>query len=138
MRRIVKFHFSSRALLCFLILLLVELCIALFVNDRIIRPYVGDVLVIPLIYYFFRSFIITGKIKLILAVFLFACAVEAAQYYNLVQQLGLQHSCFWTIVIGNSFHWLDMLAYATGAVLVWCAEWAGSRKTGNRSEGDRH
>lgn len=123
-----KARFDFQALLFFFILFLVELCIALFVSDRFIRPYVGDVLVIPLIYYFFRFFITTGKVKLILAVFLFACVVETAQYYNLVQHLGLAHNRFWVIVIGNSFHWLDILSYAAGAALTYAAEVYRDRK----------
>ncbi len=117
-----KIRFDLRALLFFLVIFLVELCIALFVSDRIIRPYVGDVLVIALIYYFFRSFLQVDQLKLIIAVLLFACMVEVAQYYNLVQHLGLQHSRFWVIVIGNSFHWLDIVAYVAGAALVGLIE----------------
>ena len=79
-----KIRFDLRALLFFLVIFLVELCIALFVFDRIIRPYVGDMLVIALIYYFFRSFLQVDQLKLIIAVLLFACMVEVAQYYNLV------------------------------------------------------
>lgn len=37
-------------LTAFVILLMVEICIALFVHDRFIRPYVGDVLVTVLLY----------------------------------------------------------------------------------------
>ena len=38
------------------IIFLVEVCIALFVRDRFIRPYVGDMLVVVLIYTFLRIF----------------------------------------------------------------------------------
>lgn len=117
-----KFRFHLRAFIAFLLLLLVEILIALYVHDRLIRPYGGDFLVVVLIYYFARSFIDIKVLPATIAVFLFACAVETAQYFNLVQHLGLQHSRFWTIVIGNSFHWLDILSYALGAIVILLIE----------------
>ena len=36
----------------FVLLFIIEVLIALFVNDRLIRPYVGDFLVVILIYCF--------------------------------------------------------------------------------------
>ncbi|WP_262607369.1 ribosomal maturation YjgA family protein [Taibaiella helva] len=92
-----------------------------------VRPYGGDLLVVVLIYYFVKAFVGVKPVPLVIAVFLFACAVEAAQYFNLVQHLGLQKSRFWTIVIGNSFHWLDILCYALGAVVVLIIELALSK-----------
>ena len=40
-----------------IILLVIEVLIALFVHDSIIRPYVGDVLVVVVIYTFVRIFV---------------------------------------------------------------------------------
>ncbi len=44
-----------RYLTMFLFLLLTELFIGIFVHDRFIRPYAGDVLVVILIYTFLRA-----------------------------------------------------------------------------------
>ena len=43
-----------------IILLLAEILIALFVHDTIVRPHIGDVFVVILIYCFVRCFIPTG------------------------------------------------------------------------------
>ncbi|WP_118975986.1 ribosomal maturation YjgA family protein [Taibaiella koreensis] len=128
-----KLRFHLPAFIVFLILLLVEIFIALYVHDRIIRPYGGDLLVVVLIYYFIRSFIDSKPVPTVIAVFLFACAVEMAQYFNLVAHLGLQKSRFWNIVIGNSFHWLDILSYALGAIAILIITLVGSAK--NRQPG---
>lgn len=117
-----KLRFHLPAFIAFLLLLLVEILIALYVHDRLLRPFGGDVLVVVLIYYFIRAFTNIRQVPAIIGVFVFACAVEAAQAFNLVQLLGLQHSRFWTIVIGTSFSWLDILAYALGALLTLLAE----------------
>lgn len=44
----------AAATLC---LLLIEIFIACFVHDRLIRPYIGDVLVVILLYALLRTFI---------------------------------------------------------------------------------
>jgi uncharacterized membrane protein len=74
------------------ILFLVELFIALFVNDRFIRPYVGDFLVVILIYCFIRSFFNVSIIKTAIGVLIFAFAIEGLQFIKFVKILGLQNS----------------------------------------------
>ena len=112
-----KFRFNLYAFLIFLLLFLVEVLIALFVNDSFIRPYVGDVLVVILIYYFLKSFIQTHPVYLSVSVLLFAYAVEIAQYFNLVEILGVQDNILLRTVLGSTFSWGDMAAYTIGAVI---------------------
>lgn len=113
-----KLKFSKNYFLLFLLLLIVEILIALFINDSFIRPYFGDLLVVILIYCFLKSLFPTPVIKTAIAVLLFACTIEALQYFNLVKKLGLQDSKAARIIIGSSFEWKDMLAYVTGIALV--------------------
>lgn len=104
----------------FLALLATEVCIALFVHDAFVRPYVGDVLVTVLICAFARIFL-PEKIKLLpLYVFVFAAAVEAGQYFDMVKVLGLQNSRFFSVLLGTTFSACDLLCYAVG-----CAVFAG-------------
>lgn len=103
------------------IIFLVELLIALFVRDKFIRPYVGDMLVVVLIYTFLRIFF-TEKPKLLpLYVFLFAALVEGLQAVNIVEILGLQNNRFFSVLIGTTFDWKDIACYGVGCVLlgVW-------------------
>lgn len=105
-----------------IVLFIIEVLIALYVHDSIIRPYIGDLLVVILIYSFIKTFADTPPLKTAIAVLLFAYLVELSQYFNLVKHLGLQHSRFANIVMGNSFEWVDMIAYTLGAVIIVLAE----------------
>lgn len=104
------------------ILLAVEVLIALFVHDRIIRPYVGDMLVVVVVYTFVRIWIPDSVRLLPLYVFFFATAVEISQYFNLVELLGVSDNKFLRILLGTSFDVKDILCYAVGCVLIWIAE----------------
>ena len=105
-----------------IILLAVEVMIALFVHDRIVRPYIGDMLVVVVIYTFIRVWIPDSVRLLPLYVFLFATGVEILQYFNLVELLGVSDNRFLCILLGTSFDWKDILCYAVGCVLVWAIE----------------
>ena len=102
-----------------IILLTVEVLIALFVHDRFIRPYIGDVLVVVVIYTFIRIWIPDSVRLLPLYVFLFAAGVEILQYFNIVELLGVQDNVFLRTIIGTSFDVKDILCYAVGCMLVW-------------------
>lgn len=105
-----------------LLLFITEVLIALFVHDQFIRPYVGDFLVVILIYCFVKSFLNTPVVPTALGVLLFAYTVEVLQYFRIVEVLGLQHSRAARIIIGSSFEWLDMLAYTLGILMVILVE----------------
>ncbi len=105
-----------------IILLLVEVLIALFVHDRIVRPYIGDMLVVVVIYTFIRSWIPDSVRLLPVYVFLFATGVEILQYFNLVELLGMTDNPFLRILLGTSFDVKDIICYAAGCVLVWAVE----------------
>jgi hypothetical protein len=113
--------FNSRYCGLTVLLFLVEVCIALFVSDRIIRPFVGDVLVVILIYCFLRTFLKLGVVATSFSVFVFACMVEVLQYFNLVERLGWQDNRALVVIIGTTFDWKDMLAYGLGTAitLIW-------------------
>lgn len=103
-------------------LFLTEVAIALFVNDRFVRPYFGDFLVVIFLYCFFRTFLNTPVWALALGVLLFAFAIEAAQYFHLLSRIGLQHNNTARVVLGSSFEWGDMLAYTLGVLFVLLVE----------------
>jgi hypothetical protein len=99
-------------------LFLVEVLIALFVHDRIVRPYVGDVLVVILIYCVVKSFLDCPVLYAAWSVLIFAYLVETLQYFNVLVYLGLAHSKSANIIVGNSFSWMDILAYTLGISIV--------------------
>ena len=114
-----KIKFRAKYLFVFAGILLTEVWIALFVNDQIIRPFVGDLIVILLMYAFVRVFIEPrNHIVLAVCILVFAYLVEIGQYFELVSRLGLVDSEIAWIVIGTSFDWLDLLAYTIGFMIV--------------------
>lgn len=72
------------------ILLLTEVLIALYVHDAFVRPYIGDVLVVIVIYTFIRIFVPERCKLLPLYVFIFAALVEFSQMFHIVEVLGWQ------------------------------------------------
>lgn len=99
-----------------------EVLIALFVKDRFIRPYLGDVLVVILIYCFLKSFLKLPILTAALFVLLFAFAIEFLQFLNIVEKLHLEKSKVARTVIGTSFSWIDLLTYILGIVIVIAVE----------------
>jgi hypothetical protein len=114
------FKFHPKYFYTTVLLFLVEVFIGVFVHDRFIRPFGGDVLVVILIYCFVKSFWKIRPNVTIASVFIFACIVEWLQYLNLVDILGIRQYKLLVIILGSSFDWYDILAYATGSViLLW-------------------
>ena len=104
-------------LAAFCLIFAVEVCIALFVRERFIRPYGGDVLVTVLICCFLRIFLPHGVKLLPLYVFLFALAVEIGQYFDFVALMGLGNSRFFRILLGSTFSPADIVCYGVGCAL---------------------
>ena len=115
-------QFHKGYFLLALVLFITEVLIALYVHDAIVRPYIGDVLVVMLIYCFVKSFLNVRVLACALWVLLFAYFIEFTQYLKLVNLLGLQHSKLASTVMGTSFAWADMLAYTLGTIIILVAE----------------
>ncbi|MEH2110947.1 ribosomal maturation YjgA family protein [Nostoc sp.] len=100
------------------ILFLIEVCIAVFVNESFIRPFIGDVLVVILIYCFVRTFSNIHSSIVALSAFAFSCTIEILQYFNFVNTLGLQKYKILAVALGSVFDWKDIIAYGIGTITV--------------------
>ncbi len=125
--------FNSRYFGTAVFLFLVEVFIGVFIHDGFIRPFGGDILVVILIYCLVKSFWNVSTTKTAVAVFGFACLVEGLQYLQIVDRLGLRKYPLLAIIIGTSFAWEDILAYAAGCVIViwWETKFNQRRKITN-------
>ena len=101
----------------FLLILCIEILIALYVHDTIIRPYIGDILVVVLVYCFIRIFLPDGLPRLPLWVFLFATFIEVMQYFQVADLLGVTNRTL-RVILGSTFDWKDILCYAVGCLLI--------------------
>ena len=113
-----KLIFNRHYFYSTVLLFLIEVYIAVFIEDRFIRPFVGDVLVVILIYCFVKSFWKVRSNIAAVSVFIFACAIEGLQYLNLIDKLGLRQDKLLVIIFGSTFDWNDILAYALGTALI--------------------
>lgn len=116
------FSFHKKYFILTILLFLVEVSIAIWIDDNFIRPYFGDFLVVILIYCFLKSFLKVSVIVAAVATLIFSYIIETLQYLEIVKRLGLQHSRFANVVIGNSFAWHDILAYTLGILTVVLVE----------------
>ena len=105
-----------------IVIFLAEILIAMFVNDRIIRPYGGDFLVVIMLYCLIRSFTLWPVNLTAVLVLIFAYGLEVLQYFNYVDMLGLGSFPIARIVLGTTFQWGDMLAYTLGILFVMIVE----------------
>ena len=101
-----------------IILLVIEVLIALFVHDSIIRPYIGDVLVVVVIYTFVRIFVPERVVLLPLYIFVFAVGVELLQLVNVLDLLGLRNNEFFRVLLGSVFDTKDVICYAVGCLIL--------------------
>lgn len=109
----------------------IEVLIALFLNDRFIRPYFGDVLVVILIYCFIMTFLNYPYWVVALFVLLFSFTVETLQYFNIIEKLGQQNNKIARTVIGTSFSWKDIACYLFGILIVMIVERIRLKQKGN-------
>ncbi|NBW10589.1 MAG: DUF2809 domain-containing protein [Caulobacteraceae bacterium] len=100
----------------------IEVVIALFVHDGFVRPYLGDALVIGLIYLVLRAVTPLPVLPAVAATLAFAFAVEFAQALNLIDALGLRSNALARTVLGSSYDLRDFVAYAAGGMGVIALE----------------
>ena len=116
---------KSKKRLCyalgFALLLLCEVCIGLFVRDRFIRPYMGDMLVTVLLCCLGRWVFPEKFPSLPVWVFVLSAAVEFSQLWGLSDRLGIENRLI-RVLLGTSFDWKDILCYFCGCVLFVLAE----------------
>lgn len=127
------FRFNTRYFLLSVIILGVEIFIAACMNDRIIRPYGGDFLVVILLYCLVRTILDTSILPTALAVLLFAYLIETLQYFRLADHLGLKPHSLPRILLGDYFTWTDIFSYTLGIATVIVLEKCVTRKNQNPS-----
>ncbi|MEG0005797.1 MAG: DUF2809 domain-containing protein [Clostridium sp.] len=114
-----KFKFNFKYLILFSITFIIELFIALFINDSIIRPFIGDILVVILIYFLIKGLFVIKTKLLPLYIFIFATFIEFLQYINIVKLLKLENNPILSVAIGQTFDINDIICYFIGCILIY-------------------
>jgi hypothetical protein len=111
-----------------LLLLGIEVLIGLYAHGWV-RSYLGDVLVVILIYTVIRT-IAPYKIRrwyiLPAAILVFSFIVEFLQLWGFCDRLGITNQ-FLRIIIGTGFSWIDILCYCVGIIPCFIAEFLLAR-----------
>lgn len=108
------------------LLFAVEMCIALFVHDGFVRPYLGDVLAVILVYCGLRAVLPFRPASAAMAAFAIGALIEVGQAIHALDLLGV-HNAVIRVVLGTGFEWWDFAAYAAGALLALAGERIASR-----------
>ena len=106
----------------FVILFIIEFCIAYFLKSGFIRHTVGDFLVVVMFYCFLKSFLTTRPIIIALIVLAISFSNEFLQLTSFLEWLNLQDNTYAKIVLGSTFHFTDLVAYTLGALSVIIVE----------------
>lgn len=106
-----------------MLILGIEVLIAtLGAGQPFLRGYVGDVLVVVLLYTLLGAFFQVRPRWLALGIFCFAAVVEVFQYLEGSKLLHLAQGSWQQIVVGTTFSWGDLLSYAIGCGLAWLVD----------------
>lgn len=110
------------------VVFLAEVAIALWVRDCFIRPYLGDVLAVILVYLALRAVTAMRVLPAAFAAFMIGVGVELAQWLTLADHLRLAEDGMARVALGSHFDIHDILCYAVGAAIIVVAErWRQSR-----------
>lgn len=128
-----KLRFSVKYFLFTVLLFVTEVLIAtVFKNLHFLRAYIGDVLVVLLMYTFVLTFFeVRNRNILILSLLAFSVTVEVLQYFKIAEILNLKPGSWQHIVVGSSFSWWDILCYVAGGVLIFVLEKITAQKYHN-------
>ena len=103
----------------FVLLVAAEVCIGVFYFNFFIRAYIGDVIVVWVLYCLFRSFVPKkfSSYGVALGILAFSFAVEFLQKLRIADVLGIENQ-FLRIIIGTSYAPEDLLCYAEGTAVT--------------------
>ena len=105
-----------------------EVGIAVYVHDSLVRPYIGDVLAVILVYLGLRAVTPLSVRMAVLLSLAIATVIEFAQLFHVLNAVGLGHSRVARIVLGGAFDLEDLACYGAGAAVVLAAEYLRKRR----------
>lgn len=103
------------ALLTLGLCILIVLC---FARVPFIRGFLGDLLIVILIYSVLKAVYDFAATRLAIAVLLFSFLVEGLQYLKFAQRLEVSEYTLARLTIGAVFDPMDLLAYTLGVGLI--------------------
>ena len=112
-----------------LILLGIEILIGLYAHGWV-RSYLGDVLVVILLYTLYRT-ISPGRpakwFVLPTVILVFSFAVEFLQLWGFCDRFGITNKLL-RIIIGTGFSYIDLISYAVGIIPCYIIEFVSKKQ----------
>ncbi|HRG48813.1 MAG TPA: DUF2809 domain-containing protein [Leptospiraceae bacterium] len=109
-----RFPYIVLSLILFILCILI---VVLFSSNGFIRGFLGDTVIVILLYSLMQSIKDFDSLLLSVGITLFAYAIEITQYFKIIPLLGFQENFFTRIVFGSIFDPLDLIAYTIGGLL---------------------
>ena len=112
-----------------LLLLGIEVLIGMF-GQGWVRIYLGDVLVVILLYTIVRTIIPNKKIPWFIiptAILIFSFIVEFLQFWGFCDRFGITNELL-RIIIGTGFSTVDLMCYLIGIIPCYIAEFVLNKK----------
>ena len=111
--------YFSLTISCFIACILI---VVLFNNNQLVRGFIGDIIVIWIIYFFAKAFYDFNAIKLAIFTLVVAFTTELLQYLDFITYIGIEHNTIARLILGAVFDPYDLIAYTIGAVLVYIVD----------------
>ena len=117
----------------FLLLVAAEVCIGVFYFNFFIRAYVGDVIIVWVLYCLFRSFVPKrfSSYGIAVGILVFSFAVEFLQKAHFADILGVENKLL-RIIIGTSYATEDLWCYVAGTAVTILEIWLFKRLSAHK------
>ena len=116
------YRFHYKYFILSVLLFLTEVSIAWFNPNNFIRYFLGDVLIVILLYTSVKTIFISNDRFIALAVLAFSYILEVFQYFNGINLIGLENNSLVKIIIGTTFSFSDLVAYSIGFGIIIISE----------------
>ena len=111
-----RFPYIVSSLILYILCILI---VVLFSSNGFIRGFLGDTVIVILLYSLMQSIKDFDSLLLSVGITLFAYTIEITQYFKIIPLLGFQENFFTRIVFGSVFDPLDLIAYTIGGLLAY-------------------
>lgn len=106
-------------LLCLTTFILCVIIVLIFSSHGFIRGFLGDLVIVILLFSLVKTFYLFSNLKLAIAVVLFAYLIEFTQYIKIIPLLGFKENFITKIIFGSIFDPFDLLAYTLGGIISY-------------------
>ena len=112
------FQFNIKYFSTNLFLLATLIVMAVFVKELFLQSYICDVLIILWFFFLLKSFFKGANYELAHYALLFTIVLEIAEFYQVIELLGLQDNKVAKMALGSAFDWFDLLVYGITWLLI--------------------